>query len=253
MTNEPVVWSARSSLAGAPTALVMRPEVERDERLPVLYLFHGKNDRADVWWLPDRGDLVATLAADSTRPMVIVAPFCGQASGSVGIPESLAEFGDRFARIRAAVEATLPVDPARQALLGISMGAWLALSVVLRGDRRGDVHALALLSGMFQDAASKQALEQHVGAMDTWPRTLDRELLYHHYCGNGEDRPRPGMKALGGDRRFRPSNEDVCRRLTGGRSHVIPFDAAADTGMHNWNYWRPQVAAFVGQLSGRWT
>ena len=89
-------------------------------------------------------------------------------------------------------------DRARQAILGISMGAKQALTLVLDDAANAGFSVLGLLRGRFQD---KHIDEVH-GGPASWPPNRGRTFqLYFHYCGQGADIPGAEEPAWGQRRR----------------------------------------------------
>src|SRR5262249_51648958 len=81
----------------------------------------------------------------------------------------------------------------------------------------------------------------------SWPSSLGSELsLYFHYCGNGKDIPREGKNPLTGDQNFFENNKRVSCELADGSIRT------RDDGMHNWFFWRPELAEFLRSVSQVW-
>jgi hypothetical protein len=172
--------------------------------------------------------------------MLIVMPFGGRPDKT---EPDLDDLRGRLLRTRKLVAQRFRADERRQGILGISMGAKQALSVVLKEKDRAGFSALGLLSGKFQDNNLRQVKDY----VPVWPSSLGSELaLYFHYCGAGDDMPREGKQPLTGDRRFFDNNQVVSTELAGRKVRT-----RAD-GLHNWYFWRPALAEFLKLVSQMW-
>jgi hypothetical protein len=123
------------------------------------------------------------------------------------------------------------------------MGAKQALAVLLKEKDEAGFSVLGLLSGMFQDPHLNKVNDY---VYPVWPSSLGSELsLYFHYCGKGHDIRTQG-RLLRGDHGFFANNEIVCTKLAGQEIRT-----RAD-GLHNWNFWRPELAEFLKLISHIW-
>lgn len=130
-------------------------------------------------------------------------------------------------------------------MLGISMGAKQVLTILLGDGVSAGVSVLGLLSGMFQG----DHLAAVHGDPSSWPTNVGQSLeLYFHYCGRGGDVPDGTEAPAGrrGDAAFFENNNLVCTRLGGTELRV------RDDGMHNWFFWRPELAEFFRALNTVW-
>lgn len=232
---EDPIWGAPELLH---RCLVAHPLGQR-AGLPVLYLLHGQYDKENDWF-SEKGQLAGILAGVRACPMLLVMPFVGTAEQT---EPTLDEVRSRIKAARKNVAERFEPDEKRQGMLGISMGAKQALSIVLKDKNRAGFSVLGLLSGKFQG----DNLTEVKKYVEEWPQAIGQTLdLYFHYCGAGEDVPRAGDKPLTGDRRFLDNNRLVAKDLAGGELRT------RDDGLHNWYFWRPQLAEFFRSLSRLW-
>lgn len=220
----------------APRTLVLKPAGAKGP-LPAIFLFHGAKDKETDWLRKDVGDLRRILADHCSCPMLVVLPYMGDAS-----PEKPLE--DAAARYAAAWKALVDkANPAKHGILGISRGAWQALALALKPPKpiATPADVLGLLSGMFQDNYLPQ-VSDYAGKS---PKDLARRMrLYFHYCGGAPSRI-VGGKKRGGDALFLPFNRALAAEAGG----MIEVEK---DGMHNWNFWRPQLERFFEELSAVW-
>ncbi|MCA1816773.1 MAG: esterase family protein, partial [Acidobacteria bacterium] len=209
-----------------------------------LYLLHGQFDSLDNW--EKYGQLGNLLASVKPVPMLIVMPFCGDLKNA-GQDPGVGAFMDHFDTIRKELLDSLNPSPPKEAILGISMGGRQALAIALKN--KGVFSALGVLSGKLQGGFHKELTDELAKRHVPYPQELGKQLaLYHHYCGQGDDAKTlvdGKEKTRSGDKKFYDNNKAACAEL-GGELHTLP------DGMHNWNYWRDQIAEFIKRLSEIW-
>ena len=228
MTLKSVVWDKAEKLEGVESCLCFRPE-GYDQRLPIVYLFHGQYD-TEADWFGKKAQLPGILAGVGAPPMILIMPFCGLEKLKSPIEQKdpgLESFARRFEAIHVAVERSYAIHGGLRGVVGISMGRRQALYVALRGMMPG-LSALGVLSGKLQSPFAEE-LETLVGG---WvPEAIATLKLYFLYCGSG-----------GTDERFLEGNRTVCNGL-GGNLHT------RDDADNNWWFWRPQLAEFFRAFS----
>ncbi len=234
-----ISWTKAIRIPTRNRCVIVRPEVSLHS-LPVLYLLHGISDVETDWMSDQKGQLPSILLQAKLRPMLIVIPYVGLDGNR---EPDLQDVWKRFLEIRAYIFSSFSPDVERQGILGISMGAKQALSIVLKDKKWSGFSALGLLSGMFQ-GDHLRVVKNHASA---WPSTLGEELaLYFHYCGQGNDIVREQGPRSRGDNQFYESNNRVCQDLNGRNVRT------REDGLHNWQFWRPELAEFFGALNKIW-
>jgi len=135
--------------------------------VPVLYLLQGQKDWPEDRYSVERGALKDALEQAGIDYLLLVMPLCVQDRLPVRGDQKepyVDVFVSRFQGVKQWVEGTYNVDPARQGLLGISMGGKQALIVGLSGG--ATYSALRILSAKLDgkdDANYKTVLERCPG------------------------------------------------------------------------------------------
>jgi len=238
----PIVW--KLDKATEHDVHVLRPSEIAGGPLPVLYLLQGQRNLPEE--CVEQGALKDALQQAGIDNLLLVMPLCVQErllDTSKQKEPNVDVFLSRFQGVKQWAESTYNVDPARQGLLGISMGGKQALLVGLNDV--ATYSALGILSAKLdgKDDADYKAVVKRCPGLAGPQQLGAKPPLYFHYCGTGQNTD----KGPDTEMRFYANNLMVCEKIAGPGSLRV-----GEGSRHSWHFWRLQLRNFLVELRAHW-
>lgn len=201
------------------------------EKLPVVYLMHGANADETAWYRLGRVNLILDnlIAEGKIRPFLVVMPFAY--GGVPGRAEASRFIADLEHELVPYVERRYRAIPHRdsRALIGLSMGGGLALSV-MGGNEAGEL--FAYVAGFSSGLGRPADFERNYATLVADPAKANARLkMLWIGCGR-EDGAFAGSKAY---------SEFLTK-------HGVKHTFRETDGAHTWIVWRRYLHEIAPQL-----
>jgi len=245
LTFQPFVFKS-TTLDSRRVGLIHLPAgyADSDRRYPVLYLLHGMTGSEWTWWLPEKGNIVPTLAAKDLPYILVLAGdgmlddgtyymdwFDGSGKFEQHFVNDLVDYLDATFRTIA--------SPEGRALGGNSTGGYAAVALALRNPTRFGAAAStgAPMSPQGGDEALKDRAYRVFGPKGgEYARERNPVFLVERFTA--DTLPRLFLDS-GDTDPTRPQTEALHQKLG---ELGLPHEFTVNPGGHEWKYWSAKAS-----------